>query len=444
MYVDINVDLLDLTTVTLKRTNHVQLDSPFQLQEHLKALYYHSTKSDKFNTTTAITRETALKLATPPENVDRPLWLYELCRFLVQRTNSLIVACFSDTPPCSSQTCPEMRASEWQYLCAVHDPPKSCCAIDYCCHTLDWAANILTSQKHFPSRLTLGSEAAGGSQQSVKQLTNIFRRVYRMFAHAWFEHRQVFWNVEGHEGLYIFFKTVCDAYNLIPEDNYTIPPEAEGVATEPRSPSLRDQKNPSIPTLLEKSSSNAPKSDTSSDTQDHSAEAATTISTGATTRRHKHTPSTGSSVTTILEGEEDDHHRREEVASTTSPATPEPMYQSEPTIAVSVVKKETHPLPVPPTKTETQDGQEGKRETVEPEVKEAALVSEGKREKAEEQEDKTEWDPVFHIKDEKPGGQTQAGQGEGEEEKATAESNVDSANQQIQHRGEVTENESKP
>lgn len=36
----------------------------------------------------------------------------------------------------------------------------------------------------------------------------------------------------------------------------------------------------------------------------------TSISTGATTRRHKHTPSTGSAVTTIAEGDEDDkeHH----------------------------------------------------------------------------------------------------------------------------------------
>ena len=171
-------------------------------------------------------------LAAPPENVDRSLWLYELCRFLVQKVNNLIVGFFSDSPPCSALDCPEMRASEWQYLCAVHDPPKSCCAIDYCCHTLDWAANILTSQKHFPSRLTLGSDTSGGSQQSVRHLTNVFRRVYRMFAHAWFQHRDVFWAVESHEGLYIFYKTVCDVYSLIPEDNYTVPKEAEGMESD--------------------------------------------------------------------------------------------------------------------------------------------------------------------------------------------------------------------
>lgn len=154
-----------------------------------------------------------------------------------------------------------MRASEWQYLCAVHDPPKPCCAIDYCCHTLDWAANVLTSPKHFPSRLALTpgtdsthsagfsalpsntsqapSSSANAPQHQVRQLTNIFRRVYRIFAHAWFQHRDMFWRVEHQTGLYVFFKTVCDVYNLIPADNYTIPPEAEGEEPDPAAAASR-------------------------------------------------------------------------------------------------------------------------------------------------------------------------------------------------------------
>ena len=155
-------------TTLRKKSNHpLQLDSPFQLQEHLQALYHHHTKSDQTNTTMALSRDTAQIIATSPEGIDQSLWLYELCRLLVSKANSLIVAFFDERPPCSSSTCPEMRVSEWQYLCAVHDPPKSCCAIDYCCHTLDWAANVLTSQKNFPSRLTLGSETTGGSQHQT-------------------------------------------------------------------------------------------------------------------------------------------------------------------------------------------------------------------------------------------------------------------------------------
>lgn len=241
----------------------------------------------------------ALKLAQPPENVDKTLWLYELCRFLTQKVNSIIVALFSDTPPCSSITCPEMRASEWQYLCAVHDPPKSCCAIDYCCHTLDWAANTLTSPKHFPSRLALGTDQSTQHSQ-IRQLTNIFRRVYRIFAHAWFQHREMFWKVEGDTGLYILFKTVCDVYGLIPEDNYTIPPEAEGI--EPHVETLT-----SIPPLILKRepSDSGPQEKEGNGIIEGFSEHS--LSTAGTTKRHRHSPSVGAtSVTTVVEEAEEE------------------------------------------------------------------------------------------------------------------------------------------
>lgn len=212
------------------------------------------------------------------------------------KVNNLIIAFFAENPPCSSQTCPEMRASEWQYLCAVHDPPKSCCAIDYCCHTLDWAHNTLTSPKYFPSRLTLGAEGSAGPQASMRHLTNIFRRLYRIFAHAWFQHRDVFWTVEGHDGLYVFFKTVCDMFALIPEDNYTIPQEAEGPdAVQPKVDEAVDNKRL---TILHKE--NEGPFGSSVEGMDPA------ISTGATTRRHKHSPSTGSRVSTITESAEDE------------------------------------------------------------------------------------------------------------------------------------------
>lgn len=248
-------------------------------------------------------RDLAYKLSQSPENVDKTLWLYELCRFLTQKANSIIVALFSDGPPCSSLTCPEMRASEWQYLCAVHDPPKSCCAIDYCCHTLDWAANTLTSPKHFPSRLALGTDQSTQHSQ-MRQLTNIFRRVYRIFAHAWFQHRDMFWKVEGRTGLYVFFKTVCDVYGLIPEDNYTIPAQAEGV--EPPS-----ETKSSIPPLILKREPDEP--------GQYDADTATTLGglkdhslSSATTKRHRHSPSLGATaVQTVVEENEEEEERPE-------------------------------------------------------------------------------------------------------------------------------------
>ncbi|KAF1946924.1 Mob1/phocein [Clathrospora elynae] len=276
-----------------------EIDSAFQLTEHLKALHNFLTHPIGANSIVPVDRAMALKIAHAPENVDRTLWLYELCRFLIQKVNSIITALFADSPPCSSLTCPEMRASEWQYLCAVHDPPKSCCAIDYCCHTLDWAANTLTSPKHFPSRLALGADPSTQHSQ-MRQLTNIFRRVYRIFAHAWYSHREVFWNVEGRTGLYIFYKTVCDVYGLVPEDNYTIPTEAEGI--EPSAESALAVP----PHILKREPSESETQDSDitliGGMSDH------TLSTAGTTKRHRHSPSVGAtSVQTVVEENEEEY-----------------------------------------------------------------------------------------------------------------------------------------
>lgn len=266
-----------------------ELDSAFQLQEHLKALHYYNSRPLDSEGTIPISRETAIIIATQPEGVDRALWLYELCRFLINKCNDLIIGFLFDNPPCSATTCPEMRASEWQFLCAVHESPKSCCAIDYCCHTLDWATNIVTSQKIFPSRLSLGAgDAVDERGAGVKHLTNIFRRLHRIFAHAWFQHRGVFWQVEGQTGLYVLFKTVCDTYDLLPAENYKLPPEAEGLepAEELRAP---------VPSIMKA----APAPSNIFLTDDDS--------NRKNTRRHiRQSPSVGSAVTTVLESDEEE------------------------------------------------------------------------------------------------------------------------------------------
>lgn len=280
-----------------------QIDSAFQLTEHLKALHYSHTHPADSNEIKAINADLAKQLTKTPPNTAREIWLYELGRFLIQKTNAIIVALFADSPPCSPQTCPEMRASEWQYLCAVHDPPKSCSAIDYCCHTLDWAASSLTSSKMFPSRLGLGSGNSGGGsdkflQQQIKEITNIFRRVYRIYAHAWFQHRDVFYDVESKTGLYTFFKTVCDEYNLIQQENYTIPPEAaEGhspAAEEGQEQEKRDRPRPTsiLPRPSEPGSEKA---------VDQSPEGSD-LKPSNTTKRHTRAPSNlTESINTVIE-----------------------------------------------------------------------------------------------------------------------------------------------
>lgn len=191
-----------------------------------------------------------------------------------------------------------MRASEWQFLCAVHESPKSCCAIDYCCHTLDWATNIVTSQKIFPSRLSLAAgDGIDDRGAGVKHLINIFRRLHRIFAHAWFQHRGVFWQVEGQTGLYVLFKTVCDTYELLPAENYKLPPEAEGL--EPV-----EEVRAAAPTVLKAQA----REKTATKEESLSSVEEDFISVGRTnTRRHiRQSPSVGSAVTTVLEADEED------------------------------------------------------------------------------------------------------------------------------------------
>ncbi len=265
-----------------------QLESAFSLQEHLAALHYYHTASG----TRAVTRATALQIAQPPPGIDRTLWLYELCRFLISQCNTLIVGFLFDTPPCSASTCPEMRASEWQFLCAVHEQPKSCCAIDYCCHTLDWAANVVSDQKIFPSRFVILNDTHS-KNVGLKNLVNVFRRLHRIFAHAWFQHRSVFWAIEGQSGLYVFFKMVCDLYDLLPAENYKLPPEAEGLEAQP----TETEATKPTPTILKPTS---PQQDTASDDGLHPPGR-------TTTRRHvRSSPSTGSAVTTVIEAEEEE------------------------------------------------------------------------------------------------------------------------------------------
>ena len=178
-----------------------------------------------------------------------------------------------------------MRASEWQYLCAVHDPPKSCAAIDYCCHTLDWAATTLTSSKMFPSRLGLGSGSGMPPnndkvlQQQMKEIKNIFRRVYRIYAHAWFQHREMFWRVEAKTGLYVLFNIVCHEYGIIEPDNYTIPAEAEGLEPEPE---LNLDDTVQAPQVLKRDQDASPSSPKKMEDA---------FGLGDTTKRHRHTKS---------------------------------------------------------------------------------------------------------------------------------------------------------
>ncbi|KAG5518523.1 hypothetical protein PMAC_002919 [Pneumocystis sp. 'macacae'] len=145
----------------------------------------------------------AKEMAEAPPGVDPWIWVYELVRKLTIDLNVLVVGMLEDS--CSPKKCPEMRANEWQYLCACHNPPQECAAIDYIIHTLDNATTLLCSSKYFPSKMSI-------PVSSTRHFSSIMRRLYRIFSHAWYKHYDIFWKNEI--SLYRRFMAVSQHYHF--------------------------------------------------------------------------------------------------------------------------------------------------------------------------------------------------------------------------------------
>ncbi|WAR51647.1 hypothetical protein PtB15_1B83 [Puccinia triticina] len=180
------------------------LESPFQLQEYIA----HLVRADPH----AVAR--IIKLPSP--HVQREVWIYEQLRRLAHDLGHPLVSALQ--ADCNRAKCPEMKAGEWLYLCAAHATANEneCCAIDYIVHTLDGATALLNSARYFPSRLQIPAS-------SIKHFTSIARRLYRILAHAWFHHRELFEECEMETSLYARFLALTDEFGLIAEDLLVIP-----------------------------------------------------------------------------------------------------------------------------------------------------------------------------------------------------------------------------
>ncbi|KAJ3348400.1 hypothetical protein HDU83_001352 [Entophlyctis luteolus] len=157
-----------------------------------------------------------------PHGQDQAVWQYEHLRQTCLELNHLIGLLIQECSP-AAEDCREMKAGEWQYLCAAHAAPQPCSAIDYIIHTLDGACALLNNSKLFPSRVTI-------PPSSQKHFASIARRLYRIFAHAWYHHREIFDDFENETNLYKrFLRLSTVEFELIPEKLVTIPVTA-GVA----------------------------------------------------------------------------------------------------------------------------------------------------------------------------------------------------------------------
>lgn len=154
------------------------------------------------------------KILEKPEGADEDVWKYEHLRQFCQELNGLATRLQVE---CSPTSCPQMTATDqWIFLCAAHKSPKECSAIDYTRHTLDGAANLLNNSKYFPSRVSL-------KLASVTKLGSVSRRIYRIFSHAYFHHRQIFLDFENMNQLCRRFTKFVTMYDLMPKDNLIVP-----------------------------------------------------------------------------------------------------------------------------------------------------------------------------------------------------------------------------
>ncbi|XP_055360831.1 LOW QUALITY PROTEIN: MOB-like protein phocein [Betta splendens] len=179
------------------------------------------------------------KILEPPEGQDEGVWKYEHLRQFCLELNGLAVklqvSCAAHQIHKSvhlslrnlteaieilasghPDTCTQMTATDsGSFYCAAHKTPKECPAIDYTRHTLDGAACLLNSNKYFP--------AVSIKESSVAKLGSVCRRIYRIFSHAYFHHRQIFDKYENETFLCHRFTRFVMKYNLMSKDNLIVP-----------------------------------------------------------------------------------------------------------------------------------------------------------------------------------------------------------------------------
>lgn len=180
-------------------------DSTFSIQQFLQQnLIYSKSSEDK--------SEIFIEC---PDGQDELVWQYEHLRLFCLQLNQLVCQLLQNEE-CTQERCTEMKAGEWLYLCATHAQPQNCSAIDYALHTLDGATALLNNSKYFKSRLSM-------PPQSSKHFQSIARRLYRIFAHAWYQHRSTFDQFEAVTRLYQRFVAYSRRYQLIPDKLMIIP-----------------------------------------------------------------------------------------------------------------------------------------------------------------------------------------------------------------------------
>jgi hypothetical protein len=165
-------------------------ESSFAVQQYLEYLVNRKTSVEE--------------LLKCPESQDENVWQYEHIRLICHQLNALIIPL---QLICDPNVCTEMKAGEFQYLCAAHQAPQNCSALDYTIHTVDGSIALLNSNKFFQSRISISVDAC-------KHFSVIIRRLYRIFAHCWHFHRELYDSFERETQLFCRFQRFSEIFNM--------------------------------------------------------------------------------------------------------------------------------------------------------------------------------------------------------------------------------------
>eukprot|EP00762_Andalucia_godoyi_P000272 ANDGO_03125.mRNA.1 MOB kinase activator-like 4 len=187
----------------------------FALYERLESHAHSPSRAAMF----ATSLEAAASFVSLPEGEDQNLWIYDLFRFFCSQLNVYLARL---APHCTANSCPVMKATdEWVFLCAAHKGNSECSAPAYMIHTLDSIVSFLSSSRNFPSRVSI-------PKASVKQYSSLARRLYRLFAHAYYHHRETFEELEAETGLCAKFTAFAQTFKLVADDLLIVPVNALG------------------------------------------------------------------------------------------------------------------------------------------------------------------------------------------------------------------------
>ena len=153
---------------------------------------------------------------------------------------------------CTPATCPEMKAGEWVYLCVahgndialeaslviLHEPTSLTDTTAMLRHRLHFAhrgqrdgspqlttsvpITVRTSCEHLPTP-SFSNPLTLSRRINIPPLTHghfgsLVRRLGRIFAHAYFHHRDVFEQAEAESSLYARFLALTYKYDLVPTE----------------------------------------------------------------------------------------------------------------------------------------------------------------------------------------------------------------------------------